>query len=132
MKVKKAVDEQGRFIGYSFHCPGCLAIHTLPVRPIPAGEVESPETVGLAHWHFNGDLNSPTFSPSVSVKCGHYCDPKFKDCWCDYYSKHPEEEPEFACFICHSFVRNGQIEFLHDCTHAKAGQTIPLTDIKPA
>ncbi|MCZ4340562.1 hypothetical protein O4H52_03015 [Sphingomonadaceae bacterium G21617-S1] len=28
--------------------------------------------------------------------------------------------------VCHSFVRNGQIEFLSDCTHALAGQTVPL------
>ena len=27
---------------------------------------------------------------------------------------------------CHSFVRNGVIEFLGDCTHKLAGQTVPL------
>jgi Family of unknown function (DUF6527) len=29
---------------------------------------------------------------------------------------------------CHSFVRDGKIEFLSDCTHALAGQTVELPD----
>ena len=29
---------------------------------------------------------------------------------------------------CHSFVREGRIEFLSDCTHALAGQTVELPD----
>lgn len=28
--------------------------------------------------------------------------------------------------VCHSFIRDGQIQFLSDCTHALAGQTVPL------
>lgn len=28
--------------------------------------------------------------------------------------------------ICHSFVRNGKIEFLSDCTHELAGKTVEL------
>jgi len=30
---------------------------------------------------------------------------------------------------CHSFVKDGHIEFLSDCTHDKAGQTVPLPDL---
>jgi hypothetical protein len=30
---------------------------------------------------------------------------------------------------CHSFVRNGRIEFLGDCTHALASQTVDLPDL---
>jgi hypothetical protein len=30
---------------------------------------------------------------------------------------------------CHSFVREGKIEFLNDCTHEHAGQTLDLLDV---
>jgi hypothetical protein len=29
---------------------------------------------------------------------------------------------------CHSFVTNGKIQFLADCTHKLAGQTVELPD----
>lgn len=29
---------------------------------------------------------------------------------------------------CHTFIRAGKIEFLGDCTHALAGQTVALPD----
>ena len=33
-------------------------------------------------------------------------------------------------FTCHSFVTDGKIQYLNDCTHEYAGQTIELEDIK--
>lgn len=33
------------------------------------------------------------------------------------------------CVVCHSFVTAGRIEFLPDCTHALAGQTVDLPEI---
>jgi hypothetical protein len=29
-------------------------------------------------------------------------------------------------FVCHSFVRNGKIEYLSDCTHNLAGKTVDI------
>lgn len=54
-------------------------------------------------WDFDGNYEAPTFSPSVLT----------------YGS--PWEERR-----CHSFVRSGHIEFLSDCTHELAGQTVAL------
>jgi len=31
--------------------------------------------------------------------------------------------------ICHSFITDGKIQFLSDCTHHLAGQTVDLNDI---
>lgn len=31
---------------------------------------------------------------------------------------------------CHSFITDGNIEFLSDCTHELAGKTLPLEDIE--
>jgi hypothetical protein len=32
---------------------------------------------------------------------------------------------------CHSFIRNGKIEYLGDCTHKLAGQTVTLPEYPP-
>lgn len=57
-------------------------------------------------WSFNGDKDAPTFSPSILVTSS----------WMD--------KPT----ICHSFVRDGKIEFLSDCTHKLKGQTVGIPD----
>lgn len=58
-------------------------------------------------WTFNGDFIKPTFQPSLKYKWGHH--PKPSD-------------------ICHSYVIDGKIQYLTDCTHELAGKTI---DLKP-
>lgn len=55
-------------------------------------------------WTFNGDLVKPTFNPSL------LCNPD-----------HNESR-------CHSFVRDGKIEFLSDSYHKLAGQTVEIPD----
>lgn len=85
--------------GYlEYKCPACGS-HSVPVR---AGE-KIPY-----HWEWNGDLHEPTLSPSVR----------------HYHNGYPEEG--IKPFCCHYFLRNGNIEFCGDCTHDKAGQTLPL------
>lgn len=55
-------------------------------------------------WQFNGDLDKPTISPSILVY---------------QHSNQPQ---------CHSFVREGKIQYLPDSTHSLTGQTINLPD----
>lgn len=38
-------------------------------------------------------------------------------------------EAKFPPYVCHSFVRNGRIEYLGDCTHHLKGQTVDLPDM---
>lgn len=59
-------------------------------------------TQGKPVWEWNGSLDKPTFSPSLLVNG---FDPASR---------------------CHSFVRDGKIEFLGDCFHALKGQTVAL------
>lgn len=70
---------------------------------------------------WNIDLDSNTIAPSVLVKS----------------VKRPPEPWEFdenrkiiGCqdAVCHSFVRNGTIQYLGDCTHELKGQTIPMEE----
>lgn len=95
----------------SFWCPGCEELHT------------------LNHiWTFNGNFDKPTFAPSVLVTNGHYCSQhKLGDhCWCTFNERYPDNPTTFTCSRCHSFVRDGNIEFLTDSTHKLAGQTVAL------
>lgn len=103
-----------------FYCPGCKELHAVNITP-----GSSPL------WTYNNNPYSPTFHPSVLVQSGHYAKHyDGKGCWCTYYKEHPEEEDDgFRCVICHSFIRDGKIIFLNDCTHALAGQTVDLPDI---
>jgi hypothetical protein len=94
-----------------FWCPGCEEIHVI--------------SVAAGGWFFNGDYDTPTFSPSILVSGGHYASGWIgPNCWCTFNLEHPENR--FKCSICHSFVKNGMIEFLGDCTHSLAGQTVTL------
>lgn len=60
-------------------------------------------------WEFNGNADLPTFAPSILVS------------W-----DHGEEHTKRAC---HSFVKDGRIQFLSDCWHKLAGQTVDLPEV---
>lgn len=77
-------------------------------------------------------MDRPTFTPSILIRSGHYA-ADFKqggDCWCTYNKKHPDKPASFTCGVCHSFVTDGKIQYLGDCTHALAGQTVELPEVK--
>lgn len=101
--------------GVGFWCPGCEEMHQIKT----------------AMWQWNGDVNRPTFSPSVLVTSGHFVvgSPHPDTCWCTYNREHPNNPAPFKCGRCHSFVRDGQIQFLGDCTHALANQTVDVPDL---
>ncbi len=67
-------------------------------------------------WTFNGSLDLPTFNPSMNASWGPM----------------PEGHKNAGQVErCHSFVRDGKIQFLGDCTHAFANQTVDLLEIPP-
>jgi len=91
-------------VGYLFECPGCGIHHAFyTVQTNRPGEEH-------AVWSFNGDVERPTFAPSLLVR------------WEEGEAREPR--------VCHSFVRDGQIQFLSDCTHHLAGQTVDLAEIE--
>ncbi len=101
----------------TFYCPGCKTLHGVKIA-------------GVGAWSWNGSGDAPTFDPSVKVTSGHYVnDHRGGECWCTYNAAHPENPSGFECFCCHCFVRDGRIQFLSDCTHALAGQTVDLPDM---
>lgn len=89
-----------------FFCPGCNRLH----------EVND-------SWYFNGDTALPTLHPSVLVQ-------GTEDLTEDEYQQviaGIEVKPR--PLRCHSFVKDGCIQFLRDCTHRYAGKTIQLPEV---
>lgn len=78
--------EGGKFL---FWCPGCENAHAV-------GE----------GWTFNGDVDKPTFSPSIKIEYAH---------------GNPLRK-----FVCHSVVTNGTIRYYDDTTHKLRGKTLEL------
>lgn len=95
-RIERVRTHDGKHYGVRFFCPGCKDDHTITTLPYPNG------------WTMAGDDERPTFSPSILVHEVVTTDGR-------KLSPH-----------CHSFVRDGRIEFLGDCTHALAGQTVEL------
>lgn len=89
----------------SFRCPGCDDSHQV--------------RIGENGWTWNGSLELPTFQPSVLVNGVQWADDAGF-----YKPKH--KVPAGEKIVCHSFVTDGRIQFLGDCTHELAGQTVDL------
>ena len=93
--------ENRELLGYMMECPGCESHHAI--------YTETRNDVG-AVWQFDGNMEKPTFNPSILCR------------W-----KYGEAQVEK---VCHFFVRQGMIEFLSDCTHALAGKTVAMVDME--
>lgn len=81
-------------------CPGCNHLCAIPI----AGEDGTLPLFG-PHWGWDGNLEQPTFDPSIL------------------------QESSGSMPKCHSYVRAGRWEFLSDCTHALAGQTVDMVPL---
>lgn len=99
-----------------FFCPGCKEHHGV--------WTEKPNDLTGAKWTWNGDRVKPTFSPSILVRFTKN-PPGDPSKWT--WSKEPGTLADGAVeMVCHSFVNNGMIQFLSDCGHELAGQTVAL------
>jgi hypothetical protein len=93
--------------GWAHWCPGCSSMHAFAVdQPFPNG----------AQWKFDGNLEAPTFTPSMNIRTGKYADPQFVD-------------EDGLSSICHYFLTAGNLIFTADSTHALAGKTVPLPEL---
>lgn len=86
------------------HLPGPIPNRMLPVM---IGGTRA----GTPNWTWNGSVDAPTVRPSVLTRGG------------------SEATGEYVEHVCHSFISNGYVQFLGDCTHEFAGQTLDLLDV---
>jgi hypothetical protein len=115
-KVKMLSPKLAMISGYHFPagsfahahwCPACNQLHEFAVdQPFRNG----------ARWTYNGNPIAPTFSPSMNIKIN------TPDMGVSY-------QPDIDSSVCHYFLQGGRIQYLGDCTHAMAGQTVDLPDI---
>jgi hypothetical protein len=83
--------------GYAHWCPGCERMHVVPDG-----------------WEFDGDVERPTFKPSVRITYN----------GCDAGQLRDGKRAPSAC--CHYTLTAGKLQFCGDSTHALAGKTVPL------
>lgn len=77
---------------YLHWCVGCDQYHGI--------DVGAPNSRTGARWTFDGNVEKPTFSPSINI-----------------------------VGQCHYFIRNGQIEYCSDSKHELAGKTVELSPL---
>ena len=80
--------------------PGPISERIIPV-------VSSGGRGGTPNWSWNGNTERPTLRPSVLTRV-------------DFGAK--------DSIICHSWVTDGLVHFLPDCTHSLKEQILPLVD----
>jgi hypothetical protein len=91
--------------GFAHWCPACEEMHRLPDG-----------------WTFDGNLEAPTFTPSFKhdglqrvFVDGH---------WTGEWKR--DASGNTIPFCCHYILTAGVLNFCGDCTHALAGQAVPL------
>lgn len=64
-------------------------------------------------WAFDGNYESPTINPSILVTM-----------------PNPDKQKLILVheYRCHLYIREGRIEFLSDCSHDLAGNTVDIPD----
>ena len=115
MNVIEEVDASGKGgRAMLFECPGCEMSHMIYV-----------DAASRPNWTWNGSMDRPTFQPSILVTgVQRLTEDEYQN-----YLK-TQQLPEPKPLRCHSFVTDGRIQFLSDCTHAMAGQTVDLLEIE--
>lgn len=109
-KLRRCKDGDKEYSMLWIWCPGCDEHHA--VRVDPGG------------WTWNGSEESPTISPSILVRGTK----PINDDEAERIMRGEKIEP--IPYICHSFVKDGKIQFLNDSTHALAGQTVELPEVE--
>jgi hypothetical protein len=96
----------------AFDCPGCKFKHVVIIPPHPNA------------WQFNGDFVYPTLQPSVLMTRHEWHPPVNPENLAQWKAK-PWTQTRVE-LRCHSYVTNGGIQFLDDCSHELRGKTVDL------
>lgn len=107
--------------------PGPFAYRNLPVM------IDGTRK-GTGNWTWNGDVDKPTLKPSLLTRAKLFTDQGHKD----YMAWYKQGCPPLECgvefeskeMICHTWITDGKVIFLDDCTHELKGQTLDLLNIE--
>lgn len=109
-KIEELQNQEGEVYAYAFYCKGCGHHHSFHKEK----------------WWFNGDFDRPTFTPSLLVK---YKERLSQEQY-DRIMKGEDVSHELRNMVCHSFVTDGKIRYLGDCTHDYKNKTIELEEVE--
>lgn len=101
---------------FIFWCPACNCGHGIWTT-VPNG------TTG-AVWQFNGDMERPSFTPSLLIT-RHLWDPPVTPENQEEWNRNPWPQKEVK-HICHLFLTDGKIHYCSDSTHEMAGKVVDL------
>lgn len=114
MRIRKTKPyEKGTLL---FYCPGCKEYHQINDS-----------------WQFNNNFEKPTISPSILVRGTRLTEQgrsQLEEWENEGYPNRHGEKFDSEPSVCHSFVKDGQIQFLNDCTHELSGQTVELEELE--
>lgn len=114
--LKPYQDFDGVVRGYSIRCPGCKTTHEVRTQ-------KHPSAPALHTWGWNGSMERPTFTPSLNtwweVTAG--TEEEVREHWRRWKADNSYVVPK-RTHRCHSFIADGVIDFLNDCTHAMRGK----------
>lgn len=96
--------------GVLHYCPGCDQAHAIWIT--------EPNPITGAKWTWDGNVDRPTFSPSI------HCFTEYETIY-GIECKLPDGQRKT---LCHYFVKQGRIEYCGDSPHHLAGQTVDLPD----
>ena len=94
--------------GYAHWCPGCQEMHVIPDR-----------------WSFDGNVDRPTFNPSVKITGKQVVVVNGK--WTGEWVR--DANGNLLDMCCHYFLHHGELKYCADSTHALAGKTVPLPEL---
>ena len=104
MKLKPVVDTTGALLGYAFRCPGCEHTHVFWTAPPLAGSTKPT-------WTFDGNMEAPTFAPSLKNEAPNHSDPRQR--------------------CCHLNLTAGRVHYANDCTHPLVNTIVDLPEYAP-
>lgn len=97
-QIRRVEDAPVTYDAIVLWCPGCASRENWGgLHMLPVSDTQGKRPV----WQWNGDLEAVGLEPSISTK-------------------------DSQGLVCHSFLRNGQWQFLTDSTHPLAGHTVPM------
>jgi len=96
-------------------CPGCNELHMIPTAMDDA-----------PRWNFNGNMERPTFAPSVRITGVKRIINGKEWTWEFDENGAPKQ------YVCHYFITDGKIIYCPDSTHSQSGMTIDLPEIPEA
>lgn len=97
MSSKLVKHESPGILGYSHWCSACKHCHTFYIQ------------CNNHTWTFDGNVNSPTFSPSML----------------EYYTQKNGERKT----LCHYILTSEVMNYCGDSPHELSGKSVPLEDI---